>query len=215
MPLSQELQIMQNVCVCMDMRKRERVFVCLFLCLCPFVYLQECMCVCVFSSLLLLIHLWDFAWLPCLFLLSQSFFCPGPPIHQFTSRTPPTSRPYHHFPRVSGSHIFSPLSTSCSPPFPCSLISPGLRGLFLFISVPIMSFYLLFAPVDLLLYQATLLPCLSLLHICLAHLFFAFSYQLGSVAFLFLCMLHICQSIQCLYNIFLASNLFMFSLVLL
>lgn len=170
MLLSHEQQIVQNVCMCVDMRKRERVFVCLLLCLCPFVYLQKCMCVCVFSSLLLLIHLWDFVWLPCLFLLSQSFFSPGPPIHQFTWRTPPTSRPYHHFPRVSGSHIFSPLSTSCSPPFPCSLISPGLRGLFLFISLPIMSFSLLFALMNLLLYQTTLFPP-SLSFISASHTF--------------------------------------------
>lgn len=185
MLLSHELQIVQNVCMCVDRRKRERVFVCLILCLCPFVYLQECMCVCVFSSLLLLIHLWDFACLPCLLLLSQSFFSPGPPIHQFTSKTHPTSRPYHHSPRVSGSHIFSPLSSSCSPPFPCSLISPGLRGLFLFIFLPIMSFNLLFALLNLLLYQATLFSSLSLFHICLTHLSLAFSYQSGSVAFLF------------------------------
>lgn len=60
-------------------------------------------------------------------------------------------------------------------------------------------------------------PSLSLSHICLAHLFLAFSYQLVSVAFLSLSfsMLHICLSIPCRYNSFLASNLFMFSLVLL
>lgn len=146
--------------------KEKGFFVCLFLCLCPFVYLQECMCVCVFSSLHLLIYLRDFSWLPCLFLLSQSFFSPGSPINQFTSRTPPTCRPYHHFPRVSGSYIFSPLSTSCSPPFPCTFISSSLRGLFLFIFLPIMSFSLLFALLDLLLCQATLFSsslCLSYL----------------------------------------------------
>lgn len=64
--------------------------------------IQVCVCL---SSLF-------FAWLLCLFLLSQSFSSPGPPIHQFTSRTSLMSLPFHHFPHLYSSHIFRPLSTS-------------------------------------------------------------------------------------------------------
>lgn len=100
------------------------------------------------------------------------------------------------------------LSTSHCPPFPCSLLSPGLRGLFSFIYLPITSLYLLFALSDLLLYQGTLFP-FSLCHICFAHLCLVLSYWLVSVAFLSLplSMLYICPSIPCLHNSFLASTI--------
>lgn len=193
---------------------RKRVFVCLLLCLCPIVYLQECMCVWVFSSLLLLIHLWDFAWLPCLILLSQSFFSPGPPIHQFMPRTPPTSGPFP-IPRVSGSHIFSPLSTFMLPIFSLlSHISWSQRPLSLYPS----SYYVfqpsICTPASLALPDYPFFLPLSLSY--LPHTPFPCSLISVRVSGLSLFGIpHICQSIPCLYNYFLASNLFMFSLVLL
>lgn len=79
-----------------------------------------------------------------------------------------TTYPSKHYVNLpSFSHLYCPptylgLSTSHCPPFPCSLLSPGLRGLFSFIYLPITSLYLLFALSDLLLYQGTLFPFSSL-----------------------------------------------------
>lgn len=125
-----------------------------------------------------------------------------------------TTYPSKHYVNLpSFSHLYCPptylgLSTSHCPPFPCSLLSPGLRGLFSFIYLPITSLYLLFALSDLLLYQGTLFP-FSLCHICFAHLCLVLSYWLVSVAFLSLplSMLSICPSIPCLHNSFLASTI--------
>lgn len=163
---------------------------CLFLCFAPFVYLYECMCVSEFSSLLRLICLRDLVGLPCLSLLSQFFSFSRPPIHQFTLRSPSYLQAFPPF-------LFRHLSPSCSSPFLCPLISHGLRGLFLPISLPIIPLYF------------PSLALISALHTFSLHS----NISLPPWAFLSFSLLHICPSIACLHNSSLSSNLFMFSLV--
>lgn len=199
------------VCGCGYEKKRKRVFVSL-----P---LSQSFCLTIrvhvglwFYSLLLSICLRD--WLPCLFLLSQSFSSPRPTIYQFTLRTPSTSRLYHHFPHLDGFHIFRPLyfvlptftllSNIAWSQGPLSLYLSSYYVFLLFLctsrspALPGYSFSLPLSPVS-----------------ALDTFFLAFSYHLVSVAFLSHSMLHICLSIPCLCDSSLAFNLFMFSLVLL
>lgn len=141
-------------------------------------------------------------------IVSISLFPPRRPIHQLTLRAPAISLPQPTFsssPRL--------LSILRSPPFLYSPMSLGLRDLFLFISFPIMSVKLCFALLDAWLYHSSFA---SLSHICLANLLLTSSYHLVSVVFISLSvsMFHICPSFSCRHSTFLASNLFMFSLVL-
>lgn len=115
-----------SVGMCVSERKRKTICV-LSLSFCLSVRVDACLWILLSAPFNL-----SLAQVPCPFLLSQSFSSPRPPIHQFTPRAPPLSLPRHYFLLLSGSYIFRPLSTLRSPPFLCSLLSLGLRDLFLF-----------------------------------------------------------------------------------
>lgn len=189
--------------MCVSERKRKTICV-LSLSFCLSVRVDACLWILLSAPFNL-----SLAQVPCPFLLSQSFSSPRPPIHQFTPRAPPLSLPRHYFLLLPGSYIFRPLSTLRSPPFLCSLLSLGLRDLFLFY----LSSYYVSQPSLCLTLPGFFSPSLSL--ISPLHTFpLAFSYQLVSVVFLSVSVIHMCPSIPCLRETFLASNLIMFSLVL-
>ena len=93
--------------------------------------------------------------------------------------------------------------SSCFPPFPCSFISPGLRGLFRSISLQVFLLSL-HAPASPAAPPLSYLPCTPFPCMVLSEGLSGLSLSLHS-SYLFL--------IASLYDFFLASNLFMFPLV--